>query len=495
MTIWFPFLCCDYHTIKKPGLQQMPFVLAAPDHGKMKISQANKLAVEMGVNVGMAVADARVLIPGLEVIDDRPGLEEKLLKRLAAYCIRFSPHVAVDLPAGLKLDITGCAHLWKGEVAYLQHIVDRLEAMGFTVRVAIADTIGAAWAICRYGEENRIILTGDEYRSLQYLPPACLRIDAITQEKLYKLGCYQLSSFMQMPLSALQRRFGKTLIQRIRQALGTEEEWILPVMPDEAWLERLPCLEPIVTATGISIALQRLLDSMCTRLNKAEKGLRTAVFYCYRVDGKMQKLEISTTRASDHSKHLYKLFEVKLDTIEPDLGIELFVLEAKGIEEVAVNQKTFWENPSGIENKGLTELLDRLAGKIGHQNIHRYVPAEHYWPERAFKEAISITEKPTTGWPNSKPRPVQLLSSPHVIEVSAPIPDYPPMLFRYKNKLHRIVKADGPERIEQEWWLQQGEHRDYYTVEDELGQRYWIFRSGHYMPGQTRQWFLHGFFA
>ena len=81
-----------------------------------------------------------------------------------------------------------------------------------------------------------------------------------------------------------------------------------------------------------------------------------------------------------------------------------------------------------------------------------------------------------------------------VIEVTAPIPDYPPMLFRYKGKVHPIVRADGPERIEQEWWLQQGQHRDYYRVEDEDGHRYWLFRLGHYHD-KSYQWFIHGFFA
>jgi len=89
---------------------------------------------------------------------------------------------------------------------------------------------------------------------------------------------------------------------------------------------------------------------------------------------------------------------------------------------------------------------------------------------------------------------VQLLSKPEPIEVAAPIPDYPPMHFQYKGKLHKIRKADGPERIEREWWLDGGEHRDYYYVEDEDGQRYWLFRSGHYAVQQS-QWFIHGFFA
>jgi len=68
-------------------------------------------------------------------------------------------------------------------------------------------------------------------------------------------------------------------------------------------------------------------------------------------------------------------------------------------------------------------------------------------------------------------------------------------LFRYKGKLHKVIKADGPERIEQEWWLQDGQHRDYYCVEDEEGCRYWLFRLGHYDAERTYKWFIHGFFA
>lgn len=69
------------------------------------------------------------------------------------------------------------------------------------------------------------------------------------------------------------------------------------------------------------------------------------------------------------------------------------------------------------------------------------------------------------------------------------------MLFRYKEKVHHVKKADGPERIEREWWLEDGQHRDYYHVEDQNGQRYWLFRSGHYNGDGSNEWFIHGFFA
>ena len=111
-----------------------------------------------------------------------------------------------------------------------------------------------------------------------------------------------------------------------------------------------------------------------------------------------------------------------------------------------------------------------------------------------MKAASSLIEKSMTAWSKDKIRPLRLLQKPEPIDVTAPIPDYPPMLFRHQGKVHTIIKADGPERIEQEWWLQQGQHRDYYRVEDEDGCRYWLFRLGHY-DDDSFQWFIHGFFA
>ncbi len=285
------------------------------------------------------------------------------------------------------------------------------------------------------------------------------------------------------------------ILQRLDQALGIEEEEVVPLIPAEPYHERLPCLEYIVTATGIEIALKRLLGALCSRLQQEGKGLRTAILTCYRIDGNIQKLQIGTNRPSCNGRHLFTLFEINISTIEPDLGIELFTLDALKTAPLKTISKSLWQQSSGLDDVHLAELLDRIAGKVGGQHIQRYLPDGHYWPERSFKAATSVDEKIQTPWKADRPRPSRLLAHPELIEVTAPIPDYPPMLFRYKGVLHKIIKADGPERIEQEWWLQHGQHRDYYYVEDEKGFRYWLFRLGHYDAAKTYQWFIHGFFA
>lgn len=495
VAIWFRHLLTDWMAIRRPELRDLPFVVAIKDHGRLVITASNGLAESEGIHPGMVAADAKALVPSLEIIDDIPGKGNKLLKGLGEWCIRYTPVIALDSPEGLILDISGCAHLWGGEHAYLKEIVVRLRSKGYDVRAAMADTIGTAWAVSRFGKVKPIIEDNQLAEALLSLPPAALRLEPPVLERLQKLGLRTIGSFITMPRSVLRRRFGSGILLRLDQALGTEDEPFKSLLPVEPYQERLPSLEPVRTAVGIGIAVQSLLEMLCKRLRQEGKGIRTAVFKGYRIDGKIVQMEIGTNLASHNIKHLFKLFELKISTLEPALGIELFTLEAHKVEDIPPHQETLWVGKPALEDGALAELLDRLAGKVGADTIRRYLPDEHYWPERSIKSSSSIKDKPSIPWRTDKPRPVQLLARPEHIEVTAPIPDYPPMLFRYKEKVHHVKKADGPERIEREWWMDAGQHRDYYHVEDQNGQRYWLFRSGHYNGDGSNEWFIHGFFA
>jgi len=493
-SIWFRHLKTDWKVRRQPELKDIPFVMAAPEHGRMVIKAANAVAQEKGIDVDMVVADCRAILPTLQVFDDKPELTDKLLNALAEWCLRYTPVVTVDLPDGLILDVSGCPHLWGGEQPYLKDIVTKMRGFGYDVRAAMADTIGTAWAVARYGKVSPIVERCDQLEALLPLPPTALRLDASILERLKKLGLYQIQDFINMPRKALRRRFGDAILIRLDQALGQEYEAISPVQPVEPYQERLLSLEPIRTATGIEIALEQLLEKLCLRLAKEEKGLRKCVFKCYRIDGMVKQIEIGTSRPSRNVTHLLKLFEPKIATIEPALGIEVFTIEAPIVEDISAMQDALWNFSEGGNGTAIGELLDRIAGKLGMSSIHRYLPDEHYWPERSIKLATSLSEKPQTSWRKDLPRPIHLLPTPETIEVTVPMPDYPPMLFRYKGELHHVSKADGPERIEQEWWLQHGLYRDYYCIEDEKGARYWLFRAGSYEQGDP-QWFIHGFFA
>ncbi|PSK93227.1 Y-family DNA polymerase [Taibaiella chishuiensis] len=494
LSIWLPQLLADRTVLLDPDLQDKAFVLTRAQRGRVMILVASDAAIREGIVPGLVLADARAVLPGLLVFGDKPGQAEELLTGLALWCLRFTPVAAIDPPDGLVLDISGCAHLWGGEVAYLKELLHRLRQAGYRARAAIADTIGAAWALARYGQDNPVISPGTQLEALLALPPAALRLEPLVLERLQKLGLYRIGHFIHMPGTVLRRRFGPQLTERIGLATGQLIESCEPVLPAPIYQERLPCLEPVRTRTAIDIALRQLLQQLCNRLLQERKGLRHAVFKGYRIDGALEQVSIGTNRAVRDVAHLLKLFEQQLATITPALGIELFVLEAPVVEELPVQQETLWQDPGGERDTQLAGLLDRIAGRMGEGAIHRYLPAEHYWPERAIKAALSLQDKTTTAWRTDRPRPVCLLPLPEKITVSVPIPDYPPLSFTSKGQLHRVKKADGPERVECEWWLDQDRVRDYYYVEDEQGARYWLFRSGQY-DEHTPEWYLHGYFA
>jgi protein ImuB len=493
MAIGFRHLTTDWLALQKPELKDMPFVFAAPERNRIIITAANQVAEAQGVYRGMAAADAKAITTNLQLFDHIPGKEARLLRQLGLWCIRYTPIVAVNLPDGLVLDISGCTHLWDDERGYLKEIVNKLRTSGYDARAAIADTIGAAWAVARFGKTTPIIESGGQARALLNLPPVALRLEPIVLEKLQKLGFVTIKSFMQLPRSVLRRRFGEGLLFKLAQALGLEDEHLTPLVTPVPYMERLPCLEPVRTVKAIEIAIQKLLEGLCTRLKAEGKGVRKALLKCYRVDGKMVQAGITTNRGSYSVSHLFKLFELQISRIEPALGIELFLLEVPKVEDIDPVQEKLWAGNPGLQDTALAELLDKLAGRVGPNAIHRYLPVEHYWPERSVKEAASLKEVPATKWLTDRPRPLRMLRRPEPIEVMALLPDYPPKVFTYKGRRHVVEKADGPERIEREWWRDKGEHRDYYAVEDSEGQRYWLFRSGHY--DATPQWYLHGFFA
>lgn len=315
VSIWFRYLKTDWFSLHDPQLRKLPFVLRAPSHGRMVITSVNAIAEHKCISIGMALTDARALEPDLQVRDDMEDLPQKLLQRLGEWGIRFTPVVSVDLPDGLILDATGCAHLWGGEERYIRDITGKLSDRGYSVSVTMADTIGLAWGQARFGGENRIVTKENHMAVLAELPPEALRIETEIAHRLHQLGLHRIGQFIQMPRSSLLRRFGPSFIHQLNKAIGQEMEIIEALQPPEPYQMRLPCMEPIVTAEGIEIALNRLLEDLCKRLEEEHKGMRVAVFKGYRIDGKIESIEIKTNRPSRSAKHLFKLFNIKLATI------------------------------------------------------------------------------------------------------------------------------------------------------------------------------------
>jgi protein ImuB len=226
-----------------------------------------------------------------------------------------------------------------------------------------------------------------------------------------------------------------------------------------------------------------------------------------------------------------RLFADRLDTVDPGFGIEAMVLQATESEPLTAEQTGF--SASGtMDTATLAALIDRLQSRLGRDRVVRLMPVESHVPERAERrvkaggkergvKSLSSSPPPLRGrsvtalrdreggsakrlskWQPTElsleksRRPLTLLPIPEPIQAIAPVPDDPPLSFRWKDTLHRVAAADGPERIGPEWWRADTARkpRDYYRVEDSEGRRFWLYREGLYGGEQPPLWFLHGFF-
>ncbi|MGC4056518.1 MAG: DNA polymerase Y family protein [Chitinophagaceae bacterium] len=494
MSVLFPHLQADIYSRRHPQLRDTLFALAIPDQNRMRICSVSPGAQQEGIRPGMVVADARTLIPALQVFTDEVPDIAQSLQQLAIWALRFTPVAAADAPDGLILDISGCPHLWQGERPYADCIKQRLNQAGFTAYTGISDTPGAAWAIVRFLPQCDILEPGTHHHILPSLPVAALRLDDQLAERFSKLGMYRIRDILHLPRQSLRRRFGSVPADRLDRVFGIQTELITPAVPPPEYIGRLPCPEPVHTAVAVTAALETLLTQLCNHLSRAGKGLRHCILQVHRTDSETRKLELRTARATRQVQHLLHLFSLRIDQIDPGLGIELFTLEAALTEPLLPEQEILWAQQEQQHIRQTALLLDKIRAYLPQAAVYRQLPKEHHWPDRSVENVPDVVQQPSTQWREDLPRPVHVFNPAREISVMVPIPDYPPVQFNYESRIHRIIKADGPERIEAEWWTGIIPHRDYYCVEDEQGQRYWLYREGHYNDEHTK-WFLHGLFA
>ncbi|CAH1661824.1 Protein ImuB [Chelatococcus asaccharovorans] len=448
----------------------------------------------------MAVAKAQALVPGLIVIDADPAADLAGLDKLALWALqRISPVVAADPPDGLVIDTTGADHLHGGETMMLDAIVRKFAASGVEARAAIADTWGAAHAAARFLRRQTLVIpTGQGTVMLRPLPPAALRLDGQTVAGLRTLGFETIGDLMDQPRAPLALRFGPEIGRRLDQALGLVAEPVDPIRPPELVEVRRIFGEPIGAADTIARYTGKLVDALCLELEQRGLGARRLDLLFHRVDNSMQFIRVGMAQPVRDAKRLTRLLRDKIDTIDPGFGIEIMVLVAIETEPLRDRQTiSSLVEPADLD---VSNLVDVLANRVGSNRLYRFIPVQSDVPERSVARVPALSPETGATWEGDWPRPPRLLARPEPVETMALLPDHPPIWFTWRGIRRRVRRADGPERIRGEWWKRDAEMttvRDYFRVEDDAGERYWLFRSGdgEHEDSGSQKWFLHGIFA
>jgi protein ImuB len=490
-----------------------------------------------GIRPGMPLAEATAL-GNVECQEHDPLADRTALLRLAGWCEQFGPIVGIEEPDNLLVDISGLGPLFAGEERLAEQVVRAFQQLGLTARVAIADTVGTAWALAHFGKQFPIVIPpGNTALALAELPIAALRLSPSIFELLAELGLAQIGQLQSLPREALAARFDPQLMLRLDQTMGEVAEPIVSHRPPPEMAAQVQLEDPITNRVALEQVLAQLLEEISRQLTTRQQG---AIQLECRLQGETRqqtKLLIGLFRASAQPRHLLELARMQLERLVLPGPISVVSLAVLTSAPLSSWQPELFENKSRREIRHQAALLiDRLSNRLGRASVVQALSVPDAQPEFAFRyEPLTGVVKPSprgegrvrgkrqfghglptvtrrqetfgrnrvqgqeTGAQRSaigeripllhRHRPVRLQREPAALEVVSVVPHGPPIQFYLHGTWQRVAHAWGPERIQTGWWRGRYIQRDYYRVETTTGARFWVFRR---LSDET--WFLQGVF-
>ncbi|MCD7059654.1 Y-family DNA polymerase [Pelagibacterium xiamenense] len=505
LALWLPYFSTDRLHRTSDALADLPLALARKEVNAMRITAVDAAAREKGLYPGMTLADARARVRPLRILEADPDADAVLLEKIADWCDRFSPILTLDGSDGLLLDITGVAHLFGGETGLARDLKRRLHALGFATKIAIAGTALSAHALARYGKGG-IVPPGAESEKAAELPVEALEAGGDVTRALRRAGLETLGMLAERPRKPLAARFGSAFTWRLAQILGEGDQPLSPRRPLPVFCAEQRFADPIGLFEDIEAALKTLAQDLCTGLEREDQGGRCFEASFFRADGTVRRIELLSGQPLREPATLLRLLLMRLDAladpVDPGFGFDMIRLAAVAGDSAPPAQALL--DGSEADGQAVEDLVNRLAARFGVEAVQRFVPQDSHMPEYAAKAWPAISERAGSGsWYRGEAddpplRPLFLFSPPQRIEALAEVPEGPPEHFFWRRVRHTVVRVEGPERIAPEWWksYETRNTRDYFRIEDQTGQRFWVYRDGLYDRDPAPiHWYIHGIFA
>ncbi len=478
-----------------PAERKRPLVLTERVGAVVRVVACDDAALAAGVRIGVTLGQAQAALPNLVARPHDPPRDQRLLRRLANWSLRFSPTIEPHPPQPLLVDLTGCQRFFGGDEPVLNQACDALTRGGFTVRGAIADTVGAAWALAHDGADARsVVAPGAASAALAPLPPAALRLAPQVVDQLHLLGIRKIADLLMLPRSTLPGRFGPELVERLQQALGEIPEPISAQRDQSPPAVRLNLDTPLTEPGPFAALVQQLLAELIAEIEQRDLGLQQFDLIVYFPKAEAEAQTVRLSRPSRAWRHVRTLLGNRIERVNLAHGAVGVTLIARRTARWRPAQETLFEDRTAQDDADLGVLIDQLNTRLGPAAVVQARLIDDHQPEQAYQwvPALSTptpqTRRPPPHAAAPTQRPVRLLSRPLRVRTIALQPDGPPTWFAYGGHEHQVATAWGPERLATGWWRGPDVQRDYFRVRTQAGEDFWLFRA-------PDGWYLHGVYA
>ncbi|WP_371185245.1 DNA polymerase Y family protein [Thalassotalea maritima] len=492
MTLWlylhFPSLQLDSLYANN---EQTPIIIV--DEKKYHVLQANNMAHEKGIQLGMGLGSAATLAQNLQVIPYNRDLEYQRLTRIARWLYLLSADICVYPPDGILLKVSNMLTLYHDLARYWEAISEHLEAMSVRFHYACGYSVYSAILLAKH---NAALISDDKHlieQKLAQLPLTLTGLASSTLQSLQRLGISHMSQLLGLSLSEIAKRFDIELVNYIGQLTGQLQHPVTFYHPDETfqhhldlWFEVTNCQRLQKPLEKVYRLLQRFLslrDQCCHQLQ--------LMLHFRDVEHPPLCIDIHSAKGEYRADKWLALSELRLQSVylpAPIIAIEVRVLQVHGNDYQVMDL---------LQHKhasvSVADLVSRLSAKLGQASVRGINVVDDHRPEQALQygEPLQRTNSLTH---HNVPQGIKKSNKPQLSQTTI-LPQLdaslrPLLLLNSPLPLHEHVSIEhGPERIVSGWWDDDMVCRDYFVAVTCKGQWLWVYRT------PEHEWFVHGVFS
>ncbi|MCP4918352.1 MAG: hypothetical protein GY913_15715 [Proteobacteria bacterium] len=466
-----------------------PVVLLAEEKSALRVQALSDAAHRLGIRLGMAIAEARVLADEdgvkrklhVELATD-PVEEQADLMALARVLDGLSPELRALDENSVVVELT---RVDRSERDALEMAIRVLEGVGHACHVVIADEPAAARALAATARRHDIIGPGGVPDALAQLPLSALEPEEKVRISLQSVGVLRVGQLAALPASSVAGRFGGEGLRLHHIARGTAP--LPPLTPDEAGAN-LVLRRQLPDAVEQLEAILLVLNDLSARLQQALSAReRAAVHLQIRLGidcAPMFLLPIRLGQPRRGARELMEVFRKRLEGVRLAGAVTDVSLEV--LEDVVFTgrQRGLLDRRDALES--LPDLLGRLADTLGEESIFAPSLAERHRPELSWATSSFRVRPGKPERAEGPPRPGILLRDPLPVRVE--LGSSAPVAIEIEGRWSRVDALDvpRPERLCGGWWEDPFD-RDYHAGSLSDGRRPWFF-----LDRETGQWWLHG---
>ncbi|MBV9495692.1 MAG: DNA polymerase Y family protein [Acidobacteria bacterium] len=473
----------------EPELRDDAVVIVEGSGNNAHVIAATRRARTKGIQAGLSLTQARAILPKLVARGRDRECERTAQEALLEVAETFSPRVE-DSDEGLVFfDISGMERHFKDDRELAMAAMRAADAVGLPARCGVASSKLAARIAAELPKSPVIVPRDGEAEFLAPLPLARLAPALDVAATLQRWGLGSIGELAGLAESEVASRLGELGRELHHAARGIDPRPLIPRALPPEFREGMELEWPLVELEPFLFIASSALDRLTARLEaQGFACVRLELTMTLEPDGYHSRAIILPAPTRD-AKTMLTLLRLDLEKNPPGAPVIGFSIVAHPDRPRRAQLSLF--GPAALSPEKLATTIAKLISILGVGSVGMPMTVDGHLPERY---AMGVFDPPPPPDVRRQPRKSRGLLAARILRPPVPVRvttrigkngDTQIAAIHSETELSGNVRvSSGPWHIEEGWWKEAPEAREYWDIELVRGGIYRLYRN------KSEEWFI-----